>query len=121
VTEHDDPDLTLPTAGTATEEELGTLHGTIARTLTDVCAGGAVVLDAEGEPVRVTAPAAYIGAAIAFLKNNNITASPTKNKDLAALKDTLAKKRQRKELTGRTLKEAGDEFERMQGSNGLMQ
>lgn len=120
--EIEDPDLTASAIpGAATEEDLGELHGAIARTLTTVCSEGAVVLDKEGNAMRVTAPAVYIGAAIAFLKNNNITASPSKNKDLAALKDTLGKRRQRKEITRKGLDEATAEFEAMQGKTGLMQ
>lgn len=105
--EQTDPDLTSRVAtGAATEEVMGTLHGTVARVLTAAI---------SSEDVN----AALLGAAITFLKNNNITASPSNNKDLAALKTELGKKRQRKELTSRSLKEAADTFEQMQGANGM--
>lgn len=119
-----DPDLSPDdgaTPGAATEEALGELHAAVANALTSVIRDGMPMLDKEGEEVRVPASAAHIGAAIAFLKNNNITASPSRNKDLAALKSTLAGKRKRKELNPRALDEAQETFERMQGSNGLMQ
>ena len=121
--EVDEPDLTpVSPAGAATEEDLGGLHAGVCRALTEVVTEGVPIVDKDGEVVgKAPAPAAYLGAAIAFLKNNNITASPSKNKDLAALKEALGKKRQRKELKPRDLQAAADEFERMQGSNGLMQ
>lgn len=118
--EVNDPDLNAPeTLGAASEESLGSLHAAVATALTEVIANGATVVDKEGEVIKITAPAPYIGAAIAFLKNNNITASPSKNKDLAALKDTLGKRRQRKEITRKGLEEAADAFNQMQGQNGL--
>lgn len=109
-------------ASAATEEALGELHKAVAVTLTDVIANGIPVHNKDGEEVdRAPASAAHIGAAIAFLKNNNITASPTRNKDLAALKQTLANQRKKKALPPAALEEATAVFEAMQGQNGMMQ
>lgn len=122
MSEQNEPDFSADAVpGAATEEALGALHATVAQTLTEVISNGQVVTDKEGEVMRVTPHAAYIGAAIAFLKNNNITASPSKNKDLAALKDTLAARRKRKQLPAAALEEAAATFEQMQGRNGMMQ
>jgi hypothetical protein len=110
VTEQIEPDLSPEHApGAATEEAMGELHGTVARVLTSHLS----------DPGEAGLSAAMVGAAITFLKNNNITASPSKNKDLAALKATLGSKRQRKELKPRDLQQAAEEFERMQGANGM--
>lgn len=119
--EQTEPDLDRPANGAASEEALGVLHAAVANTLTDVIANGQVVTDKEGEAMRISPNPAYVGAAIAFLKNNNITASPSKNKDLAALRDTLASKRKRGDLKKPALEEAAAAFDAMQGHNGMFQ
>lgn len=122
MTEATDPDLTPEgIASAASEEQLGNLHAVVAQALTTVIAEGQPIVDKEGNVIKVPASAAHIGAAIAFLKNNNITASPTKNKDLAALRQTLNKKRARRELSKPDLDEAAAAFAAMQGQNGMMQ
>lgn len=62
---------------------MDTLHLITAETLADiirrgvpVVKDGEAVLDADGEPLRAPAPAAYIAAAIKFLKDNGVTAEP---------------------------------------------
>lgn len=85
----------------ATEDDLGDLHATVARGLKAAL---------EAEPT-----AAIFGAAIAFLKNNNITADPSRNSDLAELQDKLAARRKEKKLSLTSLREAQDDFERMIG------
>lgn len=97
--------MQMPTEA-ASDEDMGVLHGAVAKVLT-------VAVTQMPSPQ-------YIGAAIAFLKNNNIT-STAKNKGLAELKDALAAKRKRGDLKKPALEEAAREFEAMQGSNGLMQ
>lgn len=100
----------------ASESALGTLHAAVAEALTDVIANGAVVTDKEGEAVRITAPAAYLGAAIAFLKNNNITADAETNAGLSRLREQL-NQRKGKGLTPEVLADAEAEFDRMHGGS----
>jgi hypothetical protein len=92
----------------ATDKDLGALHKEVAKTLTKAVA---VI---EGEDGPVLPPAAFLGAAIAFLKNNNITADVTTNAELAALEDTL-KQRRNKRLSAADLAEAAAQFERANG------
>lgn len=91
----------------ATESELSALHGVVARGLRDV-------IEAKGEDGAV-APASYFMAALAMLKQNNITADPDQNSDLKALADRLSEKRQKAKsnLIARSaiLDEAADQFE----------
>ena len=68
----------------ATDKDLGELHKQVAITLTEV-----VKMTADEDGAKAPPPAAYLGAAIAFLKNNNITADPTTNAALADLSDAL--------------------------------
>jgi hypothetical protein len=106
VNELDLSGMEMPTEA-ATDEAMGVLHGAVAKVLT-------VAVTQMPTPQ-------YIGAAIAFLKNNSITSNPAKNRDLAALNAALAEKRKRGELRKPALDEAAAEFERMQGQNGMMQ
>ena len=54
---------------------LDQLHLITAETLTDIIRNGVDVFDKEGNSVgKAPAPAAYIAAAIKFLKDNDITA-----------------------------------------------
>lgn len=78
----------------ASEEDLGHLHGAVARLLTDVVDNGVVVGVNDEGPVRATAPAAYVVAALAMLKQNNITADPATNAALSDLERKLTAKRQ---------------------------
>lgn len=101
----------------ATEESLGSLHGAVARALTDVVTEGAtVVLRGKGgqpdEVVKETVSPAYLAAAITFLKNNNITAGKG-NAELDALKQALERKRTAKapsRITPEALDEAAELF-----------
>lgn len=76
----------------ASETELSTLHGEIARKLTEVISDGVEVGTKEGT-VKVTAPAAYFMAGITMLKLNNITADPETNAELSDLSKALANRR----------------------------
>lgn len=58
----------------ATDALMDTLHQMTAETLTKIIKEGVTVLDKEGNQVQMPAPAAYIAAAIKFLKDNDITA-----------------------------------------------
>lgn len=94
----------------ATESELSELHGTIARGLTEIIKEGVLIpVKGQEEPIKTAAPAAYFGVAVALLKNNNITADPTKNEELSELNQLLQKRRQgkRAELNFR---EAAEDF-----------
>ena len=78
----------------ASEAKLGDLHGAVAELLTDAIQNGVVVgVGEDGSPIRATAPAAYVVAALAMLKNNNITADPGNNAALSGLEQALAAKR----------------------------
>lgn len=103
-----DPDLTPidTNVGAATEKSLGTLHGVVAQVLT-------AHLSTANE-----VSAAMVGAAITFLKNNNITASPTENTALAGLNKALAARR-RKGIDPKAAAEAAEQFATMNGANGM--
>lgn len=82
----------------ATEAELGTLHGVLAKTLTSIIEEGVpvVVRSEEGDKVeKVPASAAYFTAAIALLKNNDITASASDNDAVRKLREALEERRRR--------------------------
>lgn len=80
----------------ASDKALGELHGLVARSLTSRLESGEFT-------------AAELGAAISFLKNNNITADATDNVELRALSDQLAARR-RKKVSQSTLDEAAEAF-----------
>lgn len=90
-------------AGAASEASLGSLHGIVAEYLSLKLATG-------------KATAAEVGAAITFLKNNSITADPTKNAALANLRGTLANRKRKGALTPSEAREATGQFEAMMGS-----
>ena len=92
----------------ATDKELGALHKAVADGLTQALKPQLV----EGTVIH--APAAYFGAAIAMLKNNNITADPTTNKELQDLQQALHNRRHKK-LGSAELEEAASEFARANG------
>lgn len=97
--------LVVP-ATSATEGALASLHGVVAEFLTLKLSSG-------------KATAAEVGAAITFLKNNNITASPSVNKALADLQGTLATRKRRGELTPMEAKEATDHYDAIIGGMGM--
>jgi hypothetical protein len=78
----------------ASESQLNALHGALAEALTPIIRDGVVVGGEGDNVVKITAPASYFAAAIALLKNNNITADPEQNEALRTLRDRLAKERQ---------------------------
>lgn len=93
----------------ATDKALGDLHKQVAETLTEVVKVGT---DDDGNPVPP--PAAYLGAAIAFLKNNNITADVTTNAALSELSEAL-KRRAQKRTPDADLIAASEAFSRQLG------
>ena len=84
----------------ASEKTLGDLHEKVAKALTEQVEGyEEPVLNEEGEEVatKLVRPSpSLLTAAIAFLKNNNITADPEQNEALATLNKRLAEKRKGK-------------------------
>lgn len=98
----------------ATESALGALHAAVAEALTEVIENGVTLVDKEGNEVKSPASPAYLGAAIAFLKNNNITADPDTNAGLSTLREKLAQRRSR--LSSKELQDAADEFAASNGS-----
>lgn len=98
--------LTRPEAK-ASEDALGILHGVVSEYLTLKLLSG-------------KATAAEVGAAITFLKNNNITASPSQNAALARLSQTLQERRDRKGgLTKQAEAEANEAFSTIMGGAGM--
>ncbi len=98
----------ISASGTATEDAMGVLHGTVAIALTQAVSGEACT-------------AAMLGAAITFLKNNNITASASKNAELDELNRSLAARRRKKAITPRQMEEASEQFSSLMGMSGLPQ
>ena len=95
--------IELP-AGRATEDKLGVLHGIVAEYLTLAIQSG-------------SASPAIIGAAITYLKNNAITASPSTNEALSRLSQTLQERRtKRGGLTPAAAKEAEGAFGDLMGT-----
>jgi len=92
----------------ATEEALGVLHKELAIALTQEVKG-IVVKDDEG--TRVVRSASMIGAAVAFLKNNNISCDPSENAELTNLSKALAARRKgRAAISQSALDEAADQY-----------
>lgn len=100
----------------ASEDKLGELHGVIATELASIIAEGATVMTKDGDPVKVSAGPAYFGAAIAFLKNNNITADPATDAGLLDLQRTLSARRKDRKASLTGLDEAADAFAAINGS-----
>jgi len=98
----------------ASEEALGELHRQVAVTLT-ACVQGVITKDEEGEEQVLPPSPAYLAAAIAFLKNNNITANPSKNAALDGLAEQLRQKR-KQPINPKAVQEAAKAFEDWQGS-----
>lgn len=113
----------------ASNEDLGHLHGAIARGLTDVIENGEVIgmMDDGVTPLKKGASAAYFMAGITLLKNNNITSDPTKNAELAGLQDAMAMRRaQRKRAVNGlddAVKQAQDHLDHILGNqaDGILQ
>ena len=96
--------------GAATEAKLGTLHGAVATALTE----------AIKSPGEFGLTPAMLGAAITFLKNNNITASPTENAALAGLNTALNARRRKGQMTLKSANEAADAFAELNSAHGML-
>lgn len=91
----------------ATDKRLGDLHSAVTEVLIKA-------LDPEpNDENEIVVSGNVLGAAIAFLKNNNVTAEVTENKGLKALEDKL--KARGAKLTKADLDKAADEFAASQG------
>ena len=94
--------------------KLGELHEKVAEALTEQVVGY-VETDEKGIERTVRPSPALLGAAIAFLKNNNITADPEQNEALRELSSKLADRRKRK-IPQASLDAAAQEFSERFGS-----
>lgn len=107
----------------ASEGKLGELHEAVATELKEQVVGyDEPILDQEGneQGVRRVRPSpALLGAAIAFLKNNNITADAEDNEALRELGAKL-KDRRSKRIPQASLDAAADAYAERFGG-GLMQ
>jgi len=101
----------------ASTSELGDLHKQVAVALSEQVQGYTITEDAVEKVIKPSP--ALLGAAIAFLKNNNITADATDNAALRELGDALKARRQKK-LPQALLDTAADNFTERFGS-GTMQ
>lgn len=108
----------------ASEKKLGDLHEAVADALSEQVKGYTKVeLTAEGERVEteVKASPALLSAAIAFLKNNNITADAEDNAALRELNSALQARRKKK-IPQAALDDAAEAFSsRFGGDMGVMQ
>lgn len=83
----------------ASEKKLGDLHEAVADALTEQVKGYThTELNREGDEVEIEVKAspALLSAAIAFLKNNNITADVEDNAAMRQLSEALAARRKKK-------------------------
>ena len=101
----------------ASEQKLGELHEAVATAFAEQVKGF-VEQDEEGREKIVRPSPALLGAAVAFLKNNNITADATENEALVGLSKALAARR-KKQLPQASLDAAADAFAASVGSSHL--
>ena len=98
----------------ASEAALGDLHKELAVALTQEVKG-VIVTDDNGS--RVVRSASMISAAVAFLKNNNISCDPSENAELANLGKALAARRKnRASVSQASLDEAAELYATSMGS-----
>lgn len=106
----------------ATENDLGALHALVAKALKAKVISPLFV---EGEAVAGTeglgASASDLAAAITFLKNNNITADPDQNSDLAELKTALEARRKNSKLSLLANQDAAADFAKFIHAPGTAQ
>lgn len=96
----------------ATEDQLSELHRVVAEGLTSVISDGVTIaVDEAGEPVKAAAPASYYAAALKMLADNNITADPATNAEIAGLTKALADRHNKRR--GALSKEALDNAARV--------
>lgn len=98
----------------ADNDTLQGLHAAVAKALAD-----AISPTTNEEGMVLPASAAHLSVAIAFLKNNNITASANTNKELADLSEALAARRRKKEVPKLALVEAEEALAKSLGYGGM--
>lgn len=101
----------------ASDKKLGDLHAKVANALTEQV-DGYIETDSEGKERTVRPSPALLGAAIAFLKNNNITADAEENSELRDLSKALAARRAKK-VPQAVLDEAAEAFSASHGGLSL--
>ena len=72
-----------------TVNELGELHGIIARTLTDQLKNGVTQVSKDGTIEVISAPASVLNVARQFLRDNNIECMGAANEDITAITEDL--------------------------------
>ena len=97
----------------ASDKQLGHLHLVVAEALTEQVVGYEEENE-DGSVKKVRPSPALLGAAIAFLKNNSVTADATDNAALRELGDALAARRKKK-LPQAALDEAAEQFATVHG------
>lgn len=97
----------------ASDKQLGRLHLVVAEALTEQVVGYEEESE-DGSVKKVRPSPALLGAAIAFLKNNNVTADATDNAQLRELGEALAARR-KKRIPQAALDEAAEQFATSQG------
>lgn len=85
----------------ATDKVLGDLHEAVARALIR-----AIESRVDGDGIPIYPSAAELGAAITFLKNNNVTCVPTDDNALGELQKKLEQKQHGKDRPGKALLQA---------------
>lgn len=103
----------------ASEKKLGALHEAVADALTEQVKGYTQVeINREGDEVEIEVKAspALLSAAIAFLKNNNITADAEDNEALRELGKALQARR-KKNIPQAALDNAAMDFSRQYGGD----
>ena len=73
----------------ATVNELGELHGIIARTLRDQIKDGVTIEGKDGSLQTISAPASVLNVARQFLRDNNIECLGANNEDIKGLVEDL--------------------------------
>jgi hypothetical protein len=101
----------------ASESTLGDLHEAVANALSEQVKGYTELGD-EGQERVIRPSPALLGAAIAFLKNNNITADAEDNEALKNLTAKL-KERRNKRTSQASLDAAADDFANRFGGGHL--
>lgn len=98
----------------ASDKQLGHLHLVVAKALTEQVEGYEEEVS-DGVTKTVRPSPAVLSAAIAFLKNNNITADATDNAALRELGEALQARRKKK-LPQADLDAAAERFAESQGT-----
>ena len=103
----------------ASERKLGELHNKVAEVLMDALEGeelpGYMDGEVEVEAKRIPPSAAIIAAATKFLKDNEITCTPSESNVLGELEQKMAERRKRRGLIADDFTAAGNQAGFMTG------